>query len=171
MSLLPGTEEKGKSFLKKQIQKTTIVKRLSKTEELLELLREDSLTGTLQFLKDVAVLLGRAVGRVLRSVTVTHLQLHLLVATGDPADTAQQYGQVCGVLYPCLAIIEQKMRVRRRDVRVEPNFLLDTGAARFDIRLRMSLGRLLCVIVALLWGFMIIDAKEQFQDNKEVNGL
>ena len=65
VSLLPGSG-KETSFIKRQIKKTTIVKRLSKTEELLELLREDSLAGTLQFLQDVAVLLGRAVGRLLR---------------------------------------------------------------------------------------------------------
>ena len=29
----------------------------------------------------------------LRSVTVTSLQLQMLIATGDPADTAQRYGQ------------------------------------------------------------------------------
>jgi len=169
VSLLPGSG-KETSFIKRQIKKTTIVKRLSKTEELLELLREDSLAGTLQFLQDVAVLLGRAVGRLLRFVTVTDLRLQMLVATGDPADTAQQYGQVCSVLYPCLALIGQKMRIRRRHVRVEPNFLLDSGAARFDIRFRISLGRLVYVVVALLWGSIMIDAKEQLQDNKEVTG-
>ena len=167
MSLLPE-EEKKDTFLKKQIKKTTLVKTLSKTEELIELLREDSLMGTVKFIKDAVVLLGRALGRILRSVKVTYLKVHMLVAAGDPADTAQLYGQVCSVLYPFLAIVGKKVRLRRRDIRVEPNFLLESGEAQFDIRLRMSLARLLCVLIALMWGFVVLDEEDLPQNYKEV---
>ena len=92
----------------------------------------------------------------------------MLVAAGDPADTAQLYGQVCGVLYPFLAIIGKKVRLRRRDIRVEPNFLLESGEAQFDIRLRMSLARLLCVLIALMWGFVVLDEEDLPQNYKEV---
>ena len=127
----------------------------SKTRELLDLLRQDDVGGTVRFVCNVAALAGRTVGRLLRAITVNRLQLQLLVATGDPADTAQLYGQVCGVLYPALELIGHTVRIRRRDIRVEPNFLLERGSARFDVRLQVSLWRLLGAAIALLWGFLM----------------
>lgn len=140
----------------------------SKWEELKELLRQDDVAGTLQFLGGVARLAGRTVGRLLRAVTVTDLHLQMLIATGDPADTAQRYGQVCSVLYPTLELIGHKVRVRRRSLRVEPNFLLEQSHARFDIRLRISVWRLTLAAVALLWGFLMLRESNP-QTNKEVS--
>jgi len=138
----------------------------SKWQELKDLLKQDDVAGTLHFIGGVARLAGRTVGRLLRSVTVTRLQLQLLIATGDPADTAQRYGQVCGVLYPALELIGQQIRIRRRQLRVEPNFLLEQSCARFDIRFRVSVWRLTGAGLALLWGFLLLREKDI---NKEVS--
>lgn len=141
----------------------------SKWQELTDLLRQDDVEGTLQFIGDVARLAGRTVGRVLRSITVTHLQLQMLIATDDPADTAQRYGQVCGILYPALELIGQRVRIRRRQLRVEPNFLLEQSSARFDVRLRISVWRLTGAALALLWGFLMIREQSNPQMTKEVS--
>lgn len=141
----------------------------SKWQELKDLLKQDDVAGTLHFISGVARLAGRTVGRLLRSITVTRLQLQLLIATGDPADTAQRYGQVCGVLYPALELIGQQVRIRRRQLRVEPNFLLEQGSARFDIRFRVSVWRLTGAGMALLWGFLLLREDDRPQINKEVS--
>lgn len=140
----------------------------SKWQELKALLKEDGVGSTLGFLKDVAGLAGRTANKALGAITVKQLQLHLLVATEDAATTAQRYGQVCGVLYPTLALVEQKVRVRRRQVRVEPNFLLEKSAARFDIRFRVSVWRLLGAGFTLLWGFLMLREKDIPKNSKEV---
>lgn len=141
----------------------------SKWEELKELLKQDDVEGTLHFLSGVVRLAGRTVGRLLRSITVTDLHLQMLIATGDPADTAQRYGQVCSVLYPSLELIGQTVRIRRRSLRVEPNFLLEQSCARFDIRVRISVWRLTLAAVALLWGFLLLREDNRPQINKEVS--
>ena len=128
----------------------------SKLQELKELLKQDSAAGTLHFIGGVARLAGRAIGRLLRAITVTDLQLQMLIATGDPADTAQRYGQVCGVVYPAMELIAHRVRIRRRQVRIEPNFLLEKSCARFDVRFRISVWRLLGAAIALLWGFWLL---------------
>ena len=132
-------------------------------------MKQDDLVGTLQFLREVASLASKAIGRLLRAITVKRLQLQLLIATEDPATTAQRYGQVCGVLYPALAGIESVVRVRKRELRVEPNFLMEKSAVRFDIHLRMSMWRLLGAGIALLWGFLLIREQDNPQMNKEVS--
>ena len=131
----------------------------SKFKELVSLMKQDDLAGTLHFLHEVARLATKTVGRVLRAVTVNRLDLQLLIATDDPATTAQRYGQVCSVLYPALAGIENMVPMRHRNLRVEPNFLMEKSAVRFDVRLQVSLWRLLGAGIALLWGFLLI--KEQ----------
>ena len=132
----------------------------SKWEELKALLKEDGVGSTLGFLKDVAGLVGRTANKALRAITVKSLRLHLLIGSEDAATTAQRYGQVCGILYPTLALVEQKVRVRRRQVRVEPNFLLEKSAVRFDVRFRISVWRLLGAGVSLLFGFLLLREKD-----------
>lgn len=141
----------------------------SKWQELVSLMKQDDLAGTLYFLHEAARLAVKTVGRVLRSVTVKQMDLQLIVATDDPAKTAQRYGQVCSVVYPALAGIEHVVRIRQRNLRVEPNFLLEKSAVRFDIRLRVSVWRLLGAGIALLWGFLMIKEQSDPQTTKEVS--
>lgn len=141
----------------------------SKWQEIKELLKQDSLGSTLSFLKEVAGLAGRTANRALRAITIREMRLHLLVASEDAATTAQRYGQVCGLVYPTVALIEQKVCVRRREVRVEPNFLLEQGAARFDVRFRIKIWRLLGAGFTLLWGVLTLREKEYPQNTKEVS--
>ncbi len=128
----------------------------SKLQEFKELLRQDDLAATLGFLRELAVVAGKTVGKALGAVTVDRLELQLLLATGDPADTATLYGKVCGVLYPALAVVERVIRVRRRHLRVEPNFLLEKSNARFDLRLHLSVLKLLGAGVYLLVKFLLL---------------
>ena len=141
----------------------------SAVQELAALLKQDDVGGTLHFLGGVATLAGKTIGRLLRSITVSQLDLQMRIATDDVAVTAQRYGQVCGVLYPSLAMIERWVRIRRRHLRVEPNFLMETSAARFDIRLHVSLWRLLGAALALLWGLIVLKEESNPQITKEVS--
>ena len=126
----------------------------SQWNEMQELLKQDDLEGTLYFFRGVVLMLAHAIGRFLRSITVTKFQLQMLIASGDPADTAQLYGQVCSVLYPALEMIGCYVRIRNRQMRVEPNFLLEQSQTRFDIRFRIALWRLLGVIFVFLFDLM-----------------
>ena len=168
VTVLPRPKEDSPPPKNAQKAKKDAAEKPSKVKELIELLRRDDIERTLHFLSGVASLAGRAVGRLLRAVTVDQLWLQMRIATGDAATTAQRYGQVCGVLYPALELIGQRVRIRRRDLRVEPNFLLDSSAARFDIRLRVSVWRVVCAGIALLWGFLILNEQDQPQNIKEV---
>ncbi len=137
----------------------------SKWQELTQMFREDGPAATLHYLSELARLAGQAVGRLLRAVTVDKLHLELLVATADPSDTAVRYGQVCGVLYPALAAISGPVRIRRRQVRVEPNFLLEKSDVRLDVRLHVGVYRLLWAAIVVLVRFLVITDSEE---NKEV---
>ena len=141
----------------------------SKLNELAELMKQDDVAGTLHFFGEMAALAGKTIGRLLQSITVNRLDLQMRIATDDPATTAQRYGQVCSVLFPAVAMMQRWVRIRHRHLRVEPNFLLDTSAVRLDMRLQVSLWRLLGAALALLWGFVVIKEKSNPQITKEVS--
>lgn len=166
---VPPQKEKMPSRSVGKKAKKPATEKPSKVKEMIALMKQDDLAGTLHFLHEVARLAAKAVGRILRSVTVNRMDLQLLIATDDPAVTAQRYGQVCGVLYPALAGIESAVRIRHRKVRVEPNFLMEKSAVRFDVRLRLSVWRLLGAGIALLWGFLMIKEQSDPQITKEVS--
>ncbi len=133
----------------------------SKWQELTQMFREDGPAATLHYLTELARLAGQAVGRLLRAVTVDKLQLELLVATSDPADTAVRYGQVCSVLYPALAAISGPVRMRRRHLRVEPNFLLEKSDVRLDVRLHAGVYRLLWAAIVVLVRFLLMSDSDK----------
>lgn len=118
------------------------------TAELREAFRRDGVAATAAYLKRLAALAGQTAGRMLRAVTVDRLHLRLVIAAEDPADTALQYGRLCAVVYPSVAVLEKAMRIRRRDVRVEPGFLQIAGQVQADIRLHT-------VPLRLLWALLI----------------
>lgn len=118
------------------------------TAELREAFRRDGVAATAAYLKRLAALAGQTAGRMLRAVTVDKFSVRLIVAAEDPADTALQYGRLCAVVYPSVAVLEQAMRIRRREVRVEPGFLQAAGQVEADIRLHT-------VPLRLLWALLI----------------
>ena len=133
-----------------------------------ELLKKDDLAGVLSYLQDMAEILTHTASRLLRGVTVHRLDLQMLIATDDVAETAQKYGKVCGIVYPTVAAIAGVVRVRRRRLRIEPNFLLEKSAVRFDISIGIPVWRMLTTGGSLLWNVLLLLGKIEPQKNKEV---
>ncbi len=145
----------------------------SKTKELLgeisRSFKEDGVAATLHYLSELAKLAGQAVGRVLYSITVDKLQLELTVADGDADTTAIRYGQVCGVLYPAFTAIAGVIKVRKRDLRVEPNFLLEKSILCADVRLHIWVYRVVGAAIVLLVKFMLLKDTDLITDKEEAN--
>lgn len=123
-----------------------------KVKELLTEIKDGGILSTATFLWELLRLLHTESGKLLSRITVTRLHLQARVAAPEAAETAQLYGKVCAVLFPLLARVEQTMRVRRREVRVEPSFLTERTAVRLDMRLRMTLPRLIQAVMAVVKG-------------------
>jgi hypothetical protein len=145
----------------------------SKTKELLgeisRSFKEDGVAATLHYLRKLAKLAGQAVGRVLHSITVDKLALELIVADGDADTTAIRYGQVCGVLYPAFTAIAGVIKVRKRDLRVEPNFLMEKSTVGADVRLHIWVYRLVATAIVLLVKFMLLKDIDLITDKEETN--
>ena len=116
--------------------------------------RQDGLSATLQWVKRLAAVFSRAVGRLLRAVTVKNLRLEMRISGEDAAASAVHYGEVCTVLFPMLAVITGNLRVKRQTVDVRPDFSEQGTAVLIDCRLGISLWRLAGAAIGLGFGML-----------------
>ena len=158
VTLLPTSDKPEKETVRqpKKTKKGKPSKAKAFGAEMSRSFHEDGVSATLAYLSELAQIAAQAVGRAMHSVTVDRLKLDMLIATGEADDTAVRYGQVCGVLYPTLAALSGPIKIRRRDVRVEPNFLLEKSDARFDVRLHVWVYRLVGAAIVLLVRMLLL---------------
>lgn len=168
ITLLPTPEKPAeRPSAKKRPKDAKPSKAKELVNELTRSFREDGVAATLEYLGALAKAVGQAVGRVLRSIVADKLKLEMLIVGADAADTAIRYGQVCSVLYPSLTAISDVVRVRCRDVRVEPNFMVEKSDARFDIRFHVWVFRLVGAVIALLIRMLL--SKDSITDKEVTN--
>lgn len=168
ITLLPSEDEPAqpKTATKAKAAKPSKVKQLR--DEVSRSFKEDGVAATLRYLTELAKLAGQSVGRALHSITVDKLTLELLIADGDADATAIRYGQVCSVLYPAFTAIAGAIKVRKRDLRIEPNFLMEKSTASADVRLHIWVYRLAGAAIGFLMRFMLLKGND-ITDKEETN--
>ena len=121
-------------------------KRRKESFSVSQMLKEDGVGAVVSYYTSLARMLSTEAKRLLRAITVDHLDIRLTVASADAAETAQNYGRVCAAVFPAEAMLESCIRVKRRRVRVDPDFLAAKGKAALDIRLH-------AVPLRITWSF------------------
>ena len=169
LRLLPQKEKKQKKEKKAKKQKKE-----KETPDFLETLgnsfREDGLGATLHWLSKLAGLLKTAAGRALRAVSVRHLRLEMRVSGEDAAATAVHYGQVCTAVYPTLALLYGGMRIRKRSVRIEPDFADEGGAVLVAVCGHVAVWRLCGAALGFLFGFLKMYIKDKQTERTDTDG-
>ncbi len=160
--LLPrATEQELQKKQKKQTQKTDKPSLLS---ELQMSLKEDGIGTILQYMGDLADILKRTTGKLLRAVTVKNFQLHMRISGEDAAAVATNYGKVCAALYPLLGVLTSGIRFKKHDVELHPDFLQEGNAVLLDVAARVSLWKLMgaaiTVGISLLHLYTTVDIKK-----------
>lgn len=144
-------EEKPAQKSKKQTEKTDKPSFLS---ELHTSLKEDGIGTVLQLMGELAGVLKRTVGKLLRAVTVKNFQLHMRISGKDAAAAATNYGKVCAAFYPLFGALTAGIRVKKHDVDLRPDFVEEGNAVLLDVTARISLWKL--TGAALTAGFSLL---------------
>ena len=84
-------------------------------------------------LEKLPPVLGKALKRAGRRVTISPLQVFLLIAGTDPADTAQLYGCLTSALASGLPVLQRTVRVREQDIRLYPDFAEELTRCEADV--------------------------------------
>ena len=81
-----------------------------------------------------------------RKLRVNRLELRLVMASGDPCDLAVNYGRAWAVLGTLMTQLERVLVIRKRDVRVECDFLASETKVTARVDLTITLGRLIAAV-------------------------
>ena len=168
ITLLPSEDEPAQPKTAAKAKETKPSKAKQLRDEVSRSFKEDGVAATISYLTELAKLAGQSVGRALHSITVDKLTLELLIADGDADITAIRYGQVCSVLYPAFTAIAGAIKVRKRDLRIEPNFLMEKSTASADVRLHIWVYRLAGAAIGFLMRFMLLKGND-ITEREETN--
>ena len=81
-----------------------------------------------------------------RKLRVNRLELLLVMASGDPCDLAVNYGKAWAALGTVMAQLERILVIRKREVKVECDFLASETKVTARVDLTITLGRLLAAV-------------------------
>ena len=95
-------------------------------------------------LLDVILDFLQAFGRKLR---ITHLQMKLILAGGDPADLAENYGKAWAALGNLMPLLDNAFVIKKRDLEVECDFLADKTTIISHASFSITVGRILQLAV------------------------
>lgn len=94
----------------------------------------------------------RAVRRMGRRIRITPLQVHLLIATSDPADTAVLYGKLYGGLDAFLPLLHRAVRIEKQDIQLFPDFTQERMDYIVDIGIQIRPFDALVVALRMVGG-------------------
>ena len=167
----PGKKQKKEKEKKRKVSSKKAPSKEKKEKELSQwelLLREGGPTGVVHAAAELAKLAGTAIRRIFAAITVDRLELRLIIASEDAADTAVGYGKACAVLYPALAVLESVVKVRCRDIAVAPDFLKQKGEFSGEIRLHAVPLRILWAGLRLIAAYIGNTFKQQIKKQDEL---
>ena len=104
------------------------------------------------------------VRRILNAITVDRFHLSLTVAGGDAAETALLHAAACSIVFPALSSVQYVLKIRRREVRIQPDFVNGENQASFDIRLRSCPARILWAGLRFLVAYIGNTIREREQE-------
>lgn len=102
-----------------------------------------SYTDLLPLIENVIALLSD----LRRKLVITKLRGKLILAGGDPCDLGVNYGRAWAAMGTLIPLLEQIFVIKKRDLSVECDFTADTTLVIFYIHGRITLIRLLTIVV------------------------
>ena len=132
--MIPAKEKKPKKNAKSK-SNTTSEKSPSAIKRMID---ENGLIDTLRRFRKLAGIALSKMKKLLSHVTVKPFCLSIRFCGEEPDQTAVNFGKLCAVLYPLLGIFETVMRVKKRDVMVQPSFMHSETKIMFNACLWIS---------------------------------
>lgn len=117
---------------------------------------------TVQQLTDYARLALDAMGQLRRRIQVRRLQIHAVIATGDASSTAMAFGSAAAAFGLLEPLLEEKFRIKRRDIAVDCAFDRTESTVEFDIEFSALTIRLLVIGLRIGLRFW-----KQYKENQE----
>ena len=134
----PKKEKKKKEKKEKPKDNSEVVPEPKKKKQdnmFVRFYRNRGVNGVVQLLKDAANAIGGMFGRIGRAFLFEELFISLTVGAGDSAETAIKYGKVCAGAFPAMGLLVNKMRIRKYNLEINPDFIYGKTEARLHTKI------------------------------------
>ena len=121
--------------------------------------KEKGLSGLVNAVKEIAKLAVTFLKPIFKHLKIKDLDMDIVVAFEDAADTAVKYGYACAGIYPSLAVLLKIMKYKKYSVNIRPDF--DKKSLEINVFLELTLVPWFVVFGAVhaLVDFLILRAK------------
>lgn len=122
--------------------------------------------GALTAVKAYLPLLGPALGKIKRRLTIRLLELQVTWAASDPASAALGFGYASAVLEILWNVVSSNFKVQKNRLGCDVDFQAPQPTVYLKAGLTMTLGQLITLAVPLLFRFLSIHARLSRQTPK-----
>lgn len=84
--------------------------------------KQKGLNGTISYFSDILILLLKRLCWIVKRFRFRRFVFDLVVASGDAAKTAIQYGKICTVLYPVFSLLQSTVDIKTNEINVNADF-------------------------------------------------
>ena len=98
----------------------------------------------------------------LRHIAVRRLCIDVKIASPDAAQTAIEYGAVCGAVYPVLSLINSTANVKFKQINVSADFNSDKPDFSFSVIIRVK------IIFLIAMAFTALSEYNKFKTRNEL---
>ncbi len=135
-------------------------KKKSGSKELLETLyNAEGIDGLTLLARRTCRYLGTFFGGLIGGVIVDEFDLDVCCTKPDAAATAIYYGEVCSTLFPLLASLAAKCKLKKHNINVYPDYLARFSSASFILDLHFTpivmVGHVLALVLKLLFKIVL----------------
>lgn len=123
---LPSSKDEAKKAVKPAAKPPSILK---------DLWEAHGYDGLVKMLKDSVDALNKFLGNTLKAIIIDELYYTMRVSKPDAAETAIEYGKVCAELYPLFGSIISRLKTRKYDINIYPDYIAYKNEMHLQIKL------------------------------------
>ncbi len=138
-------------------------KKTDKTGNIKTLVQEKGLSGATEEILQLLKNLLEPLGNVVRRIVFRVFDLRIIVANGDAAVAAVEYGAVCALVYPFVAGLESVASVNKRNLQVQCDF--ETSQPVFECKIIAQLQPM--YLISFVWSFLISYINQKIKDGAQ----
>ncbi len=105
--------------------------------------------------------------RLLRHIKIKKVRLNIIVASGDAAKTAVDYGEVCAAAYPITAFLNSCAEIGFKEINVSTDFTSDKSDFDFSAVIRLQVFFLLLAALRCYNQYKKFILKENYNEREQ----
>lgn len=113
----------------------------------------EQISGILEIFRKLLELIDKFGRRLVNSFVIDEMFLDIEVTKGDAAQTAEEYGKMCRVVFPLTGAVCANCNVKKYSINVEPDYIANPGIkAAFSMEISLNPRKLINAVLAFAFG-------------------